>query len=130
MKKIAKKVATILLVKEIEPCLDFWTKTLGFEVTQSVPEGDKLGFAMLAQGDIEIHLQTKSVTKKGLPSLAIGEPVSAVVYFDVENIDELETSLSARQDIEILVPKHKTFYGATEIYVREPGGHMLGFAQL
>jgi len=27
-------------------------------------------------------------------------------------------------------PRHKTFYGSTEIYVREPGGHTVGFAQM
>jgi hypothetical protein len=27
------------------------------------------------------------------------------------------------------VPRHTTFYGSTEIYVREPGGNTVGFAQ-
>jgi hypothetical protein len=26
-------------------------------------------------------------------------------------------------------PRHKTFYGSIEIYVREPGGNTVGFAQ-
>jgi hypothetical protein len=27
-------------------------------------------------------------------------------------------------------PRHQTFYGSTEIYVREPGGNTVGFAQM
>jgi hypothetical protein len=27
-------------------------------------------------------------------------------------------------------PRHETFYGSTELYVREPGGHTVGFAQM
>ena len=26
-------------------------------------------------------------------------------------------------------PRHETFYGSTEIYVREPGGNTVGFSQ-
>jgi hypothetical protein len=32
-------------------------------------------------------------------------------------------------DYELLVPRRKTFYGAEEIFVREPGGNVVGFAQ-
>ena len=36
-----------MVVKEIEPCLPFWTDRLGFEVTVTVPHEDRVGFAML-----------------------------------------------------------------------------------
>jgi len=29
----------------------------------------------------------------------------------------------------VVKARHKTFYGSTEIYVREPGGHVVGFGQ-
>lgn len=130
MEKILKKSATILIVDEIEPCLDFWTGVLGFEMTQSVRNTDKFDFVMLALGNIEVHLQTKSATQRDNPGLKIGAPISSILYFDVENIEDLEAKLIKRNDIEILKPKHKTFYGTTEIYIREPGKHMLGFAQV
>ena len=31
--------------------------------------------------------------------------------------------------IGLLVPRRRTFYGADEIFVREPGGNVVGFAQ-
>jgi hypothetical protein len=30
----------------------------------------------------------------------------------------------------VVKPRHTTFYGSAEIYVREPGGHTVGFAQM
>jgi len=29
----------------------------------------------------------------------------------------------------IVKPRHDTFYGSTELYVKEPGGNLVGFAQ-
>ena len=49
-----------------------------------------------------------------------------VLYIDVQNISEIEIRL---KDHEIIVPKRKTFYGASEIFYRTPGGHIIGFAQ-
>ena len=31
---------------------------------------------------------------------------------------------------DIVHPRRKAFYGATEIFVREPAGHVVGFAQM
>jgi hypothetical protein len=28
----------------------------------------------------------------------------------------------------VVKPRHQTFYGSTEIYVKEPGGNTVGFA--
>ena len=122
-----KKLATILLVEEIEPGLQFWTDALGFEVTHKIDYEDKLGFVMLNQGEIEIHLQTRAITKKDAPHLAAFQfPAACVLYFDVDNLDALIKKLVG---LEVVLPKRKTFYGTTEIYVREPCGHIIGFAQ-
>ena len=31
--------------------------------------------------------------------------------------------------VPVVKPRHQTFYGSTEMYVREPGGNTVGFAQ-
>jgi len=128
-----KKLATILIVDAIEPVLSFWTETLGFKVTQQVGEG-RLDFVMLEANGIEVHLQTREVTKKMAPNLPeFGKVPGCVLYFDVEDLDSLEENLirlSNTGKVKILIPKHKTFYGATELYAQEPGGHIVGFAQI
>jgi hypothetical protein len=44
-------------------------------------------------------------------------------------VDDIEATIARLDGVEIVVPKRETSYGATECWVREPGGSMVGFAQ-
>ena len=56
-----KQLTPVLIVTEVEPCLEFWVDRLGFEVTNRVPGDDgKLVFASVQQGSIEIMYQTRA----------------------------------------------------------------------
>ena len=48
------------------------------------------------------------------------------LFVQVADIDAIAAAL---QGIEIVMPRRTTFYGATEIGYREPGGHIVTFAQ-
>ena len=52
---------------------------------------------------------------------------SAGLYIEVEDLDQIE---QAMRGAEIVHPRRKASYGATEIFVREPGGHVIGFGQM
>ncbi len=54
--KPVKRLTPILVVEEIEPCLNLWVDRLGFEKTMEVPEGDKLGFVGLVRDGKEIMI--------------------------------------------------------------------------
>lgn len=121
------KVTPILAVDAIEPALPFWTERLGFEKTAEVPEGDRLGFVILARDGVEVMYQTYSSIEHDAPAaLPKTRAASSVLFFEVDDIDAVERALDG---IEPLVPRRDTFYGATEIYVREPAGNVVGFAQ-
>ena len=123
-----KKLTPILTVDEIEPCLPFW-KELGFQVTMQVPTEDdpsKLGFAMLQSGSVELMYQTQKSLEADLPKIA-KEQLRGFLYLEVENLAELEKRLN---EMKVLVPKRKTFYGATEIVIEEAKGHIVIFAQM
>jgi uncharacterized glyoxalase superfamily protein PhnB len=121
-----KKLTPILLVEEIEVSLPFW-KRLGFEITAEVPHEDRTGFAILTSGPIEIMMQTFSSALADVPgAVSTREPGSAVLYFEVEDVAAISEKIEGAP---VVVPLRKTFYGATEIFVREPGGHVVGFAQ-
>jgi hypothetical protein len=49
-----------------------------------------------------------------------------LLFFTVPDLDDVERATSGAP---VVKPRHKTPYGSTEIYVREPGGNMVGFAQ-
>jgi uncharacterized glyoxalase superfamily protein PhnB len=125
MSFVMQSLTPILIVNEIEPCLGFW-KSLGFEVTVEVPEGDRLGFVILKNGPVEVMDQSRASVAKDVPIMA-DFPSSSVLYIHVTNIDEIIGKLDG---FEVLTPKRTTFYGATEYTVREPGGNAIGFAEM
>jgi uncharacterized glyoxalase superfamily protein PhnB len=121
------KVAPTLIVERIEPSLEFFTRRLGFEKTAEVPGDDgALVFAMLNAGAVEIHLQSRGSVAADLPYLASNAAPSTFLYIDVADVRALWERL---QDCDILKPLEKTFYGATHFFLKEPGGHVLGFSQ-
>ncbi len=123
-----KKLTPILYVDAIEPCLSFWTERLGFTKTVEVPHDGKIGFAILTRDGLELMYQTwasAAADIAGATKRTKGR--SAGLYIEVENLDEVEKALKGA---EIVHPRRKAFYGATEVFMREPGGHVIGFAQM
>lgn len=123
----ATKLTPILTVEAIEPCLPFWLDRLGFTKTTEVPHEDRLGFAILQKDGIEVMYQTLDSIAADAPSLAAGMPKGgSILFIEVDDIDAIETAMAGA---DIVVPRRRTFYGAEEIFAREPGGHLVGFAQ-
>jgi uncharacterized glyoxalase superfamily protein PhnB len=122
-----KKITPILFAEEIEPCLKFWVERLGFEKTIDVPEGNKLAFAILQKGGIELMYQTYASAEKDVS--AISPEVRkgpSFLYVEVENLDDI---ISVVKGAEIVMPVRTTFYGAKEIGIKDPAGHVITFAQ-
>jgi len=67
----------------------------------------------------------KEIEEQGAPPV-MATAGTAIVYFDVDDLDALRKRVEA---FEVLVAKRETPYGAEELWMREPGGHLLGFAQ-
>lgn len=123
-----KQLTPVLIVDAVEPCIKFWTDRLGFEVNNKVPDPDgKLIFASVEKGGIEIMYQTRASVLSEDPGSAhdlMGHSVA--LFITVADLDSVEKSLSGAP---VVKPRHDTFYGSTEIYVKEPGGNTVGFAQ-
>ena len=122
-----KKLTPALFVERIEPCLDFWVKRLGFTKTVEVPEGDSVGFVILVKDAVEVMLQSRASLAKDVPALLPESRSSSFLYIEVENLDEIIAKVAG---MEVVIPRRTTSYGATEIAVREPGGHVVCFAQM
>lgn len=123
-----KKLTPVLYVDAIEPCIPFWVDRLGFTKTVEVPHEGAIGFAILARDGLELMYQTwVSAAADVAGATTRTEGRSAALYIEVENLDDVERALSGA---EIVHPRRKAFYGATEIFVREPGGHVVGFGQM
>ena len=123
-----KHLTPVLVVERVEPSVAFWVERLGFTAENQVPGPDgTIVFASVKRGDIEVMYQTRASVVADMPSMASDVPgTSAVLFITVENLDPVEQALAGAA---VVKPRHQTFYGSTELYVREPGGHMVGFAQ-
>ncbi|HZP65682.1 MAG TPA: VOC family protein [Rudaea sp.] len=122
-----KKSTPVLFVDTIEPSLPFWQERLGFARTVEVPGGDRLAFAILASGTVEIMYQTVASLKQDSAAHAVhfhGD--KTFLFVEVDDIDALAGALDG---FEIVMPRRETFYGSVEIGYREPGGHYVTFAQ-
>ena len=123
-----KQLTPVLIVEAVEPCLKFWVDRLGFAITNQVPGPDgKLIFASVQLGSVEIMYQTRASVVDEQPGAAkdlMGHSVA--LFITVEDLDTVTRSLDGAP---VVKPRHKTFYGSTEIYVREPGGNTVGFAE-
>ncbi|MDE3127685.1 MAG: VOC family protein [Gemmatimonadota bacterium] len=121
------QLTPVLVVPRVEPCLDFWTERFGFTVENRVPGADgALVFASVKGGTIEVMYQTRESVAADNPAMATDlDGHSVALFLTVRDIDAVERALAGAP---VVKPRHTTFYGSTEIYVREPGGNTVGFA--
>jgi uncharacterized glyoxalase superfamily protein PhnB len=122
-----KKITPVLLVDEVEPCVTFWKERLGFEVAIEVPEGNKIGFVSLQKAGVELMYQSYASVEKDSSFSAQGYAKwPSFLYIEVESLDDV---IAATKGSRVVMPERKTFYGAREIGVKDPAGHVLTFAQ-
>ena len=124
---VVRKLTPVLVVEEIEPSLRFWTERLGMEVTVQVEHGDRLGFVILAGNGVELMYQCHASVRSDIPAFAeMGAGEATALFVEIADLDAVEQAMTGA---EVVLPRRRTFYGMLEIGVREPGGHVVIFAQ-
>jgi hypothetical protein len=121
-----KRLTPVLVVEAIEPVLPFWVDRLGFTVTTEVPHDDHIGFVILQKGNIELMYQTLASVAADVGAIGEHPLRGTALFIEVEDVNAIEKAL---QGIDPITPRRKTFYGADELIVREPGGNVVTFAQ-
>jgi glyoxalase/bleomycin resistance protein/dioxygenase superfamily protein len=120
------KITPVLMVEEIEKSLPFWMDRMGFAKTVDVPEGDRLGFAILVRDGAEVMLQSIESVRKDSPQFVPrGQSYNVGLFIEVEDFADI---LKRLEGYPPALPERTTFYGMREIGVREPGGHIVVFA--
>ena len=122
------QLTPVLVVDAVEPCAAFWVERFGFALENQVPGPDgKLIFASVKRDGVEVMYQTKASVLADDPKAAKDlEGHSVALFIQVESLDAVEAAVRGAP---LVKARHKTFYGSEEIYVREPGGNTVGFAQ-
>jgi uncharacterized glyoxalase superfamily protein PhnB len=121
-----QRLTPVLAVDEIEPVVPFW-EALGFEATSQNRADGKLIFMAFEKDGYQVHYQTVSRIERDIPGLAeVLSGSTSMLYLAVEDLDAV---IEALGDAEVVLPRRQTRWGADEIYVKEPGGHLIGFAE-
>jgi uncharacterized glyoxalase superfamily protein PhnB len=123
-----KQLTPVMVVDSVESGIQFWVDRFGLTAENEVPGPDgKLLFASAAKDGVEVMYQTKaSVLAERPDATAELAGHSITLFITVDDLDEVEKALAGAP---VVKPRHKTFYGSEEIYVREPGGNQVGFAK-
>ncbi len=122
-----KKITSILFAEELEPSIQFWTEKMGFQKTVEVPEGEKIGFAIVEKNGVELMYQSfASVEKENAATGAAVRKGPSFLYIEVA---DLNAALAATEGAEVVMPVRTTFYQSKEFGIKDPVGHYLIFAQ-
>jgi hypothetical protein len=120
-----ERVTPVLAVEAIEPVVPFW-EGLGFVPVNASYADGRLIFIGFAKDGLEVHYQTLAQIESNLPGatdLLAGS--TSLVYLTVDDLDAIVARLG---DAEVAIPRRRTAWGSDEIYVKEPGGHLIAFA--
>ncbi|MCB9785320.1 MAG: hypothetical protein H6744_01385 [Deltaproteobacteria bacterium] len=121
-----RHLSAVLVVGRIEPCLPFWEERLGFARAAEGWLGDALGYVTLHRGGVTIMYQTRASLLAVLPPIADLHLGVSVLYL---NVGDIEAVAAALEGADLRVPLHLTSYGSRELWVCEPGGHLIAFAE-
>lgn len=135
-----KKLWNNLMVADVNKTIDFYIDVLDFRHVMSVPTGSEqilfeyspdrpLVYSLIKHGEVEIMLQEQKSLIENVPAFTEAQDIrsSAVLYFEVEDVVALAEKL--KRHCPVVRDLHDTFYGMKEIYVKDPNGYVLGFAQ-
>jgi len=125
---LLKQLTPVIIADAVEPGIAFWADRFGFKVTNQVPGPDgKLIFASVEKDGIELMYQTRASVIEDQPASAAElDGHSVALFITVDDLDEVERAVAGAP---VVKARHETFYGSTEIYVREPAGNTVGFAR-
>ena len=121
-----KKLTPVLIVDAIEP-VPLW-ESIGFQRTAEVPHGERLGFVILQSGSAEVMDQTFDSVRADEPKSLEGPRAigASSVFVEVDKLDAVKVP----RGTDVIVERRKTFYGSTEMIVRDAAGNVVVLAEM
>src|SRR5580704_655256 len=123
---IGTKLTPNQYTDDVESCVKFWVERMHFEKTVEVPDEGRIAFAALQSGGVEVMYGTWASLEKEPGVTGSYQRGTGFLFIEV---DDLDAVVDAMKGIPMVLPVHKTFYGATEFTVKDPAGHLITFAQ-
>ena len=117
-----------IIVSNVEQSLAFYRDVLGFQQTVTVPDAAPYVFAIVESGPVEIFLNDLKTAVAEYPAFA-DRPVGGTLtlFIHVTGIAEIYETL--RQQVTVVMPLEKKWYGVTEFAFTDPDGYIITFAE-
>ena len=127
-------VTPVLIVEAIEPVIELWEGRLKLARVAAVEHEGRLGFVMYAGEGWTLMYQSQASVDAdiGKESPQAREAVRRLrgslqaVFIKVSDLAAIEAGLKG---VPLVMARRTTFYGSTEIAIRDPAGHLVIFAQ-
>ncbi|MBI5727749.1 MAG: VOC family protein [Ignavibacteriales bacterium] len=121
-----ESISPNIFVKDINQTIAFY-KTLGFELTMTVPDTGDIVFAMMTCGKVIFMFQTFDSLAGELPEISRQAGGSLLLYIQITAIRKFFEKIKDR--VRVIKGLEKTFYGATEFSIEDNNGFILTFAE-
>lgn len=113
-------INTVLVVRDMEAAIDFYSRALGFKLRLSMPGPDgKLMHAELMHNDSVIMLGPENPERQ---SFAPSGPTAHTIYMYVEDVDSV-TNRAANHGARVVDPVKDQFWGDRTAVLIDPQGH-------
>lgn len=115
-------------VRSVDETVRFYTEILDFKEVMNVPGQDKLIWAMVSSGKVNLMFQDQESLEEEYPELK-GRGLQSVLSFYVKVIDEKSLYERIRETEYLAKDKNITPYGAEEFAIRDNNGFILTIAE-
>ena len=124
-----KSLTPNLMVTNVNETIDFYIKILNFELLQTVPEEGDLDWGFVKKDEVMLMFQKESSIQEEYPALkGLNTGGALTLYIRVENV--LEWYEKIKDQVNLIKPLNKTFYGANEFAIQDPNGFILTFSDI
>ena len=124
-----KSLTPNLMVTNVNETIDFYIKTLDFELLQTVPEEGALDWGFVKKDEVMIMFQKDHSIQEEYPALkGLNTGGALTLYIRVENVSEWYEKI--KDQVKLIKPLNKTFYGANEFAIQDPNGFILTFSDI
>jgi len=122
------KLTPNLIVADVTRSIAFYRDLLGFSVPTTVPDEAPYVFAIVQSGAVEIFLNAPGPAVDEYPVFK-DRPIGGTLTLFI-HVDDVRREYEAVKDqVQVVMPLEKKWYGVTEFAFTDPDGYVITFAQ-
>jgi len=128
MAYVFKSLTPNLIVSDVARSVGFYRDVLGFSLGPTVPDQAPYVFAIVQAGPVQIFFNAPEPAVAEYPAFA-GRPIGGTLtlFIDVERVRDVYEAL--KEQVRIVMPLEKKWYGVTEFAFEDPDGYLITFAE-